>query len=96
MLVFFLQFCAFLGMVELITECETLRKIQTMGGITGSFKDQPLANWLQKHNPTHADYNKVCPPKTITLKDHHHFSRVDAHLDLYWFVCYHGKMPAWT
>ena len=46
-------------MVELITECETLRKIQTMGGITGSFKDQPLANWLQKHNPTHADYNKV-------------------------------------
>jgi hypothetical protein len=60
-----------LGMVELISECETLRKIQTSSGITGSFKDQPLANWLQKHNPTHNDYAKV----NITLQSNSLLSR---------------------
>ncbi|KAM9675924.1 LOW QUALITY PROTEIN: phosphatidylinositol 4-phosphate 3-kinase C2 domain-containing subunit beta-like [Dama dama] len=39
------------GMVEMIPNSETLRKIQVEHGVTGSFKDRPLADWLQKHNP---------------------------------------------
>ncbi|XP_067936157.1 phosphatidylinositol 4-phosphate 3-kinase C2 domain-containing subunit alpha-like [Watersipora subatra] len=54
------------GMVELITECETLAKIQGFSGITGSFKDQPLANWLQKHNPSQAEYQKAVENFTLS------------------------------
>ena len=47
------------GMVELITGSETLRKIQALSGITGSFKERTIKDWLQKHNPTELQYNKV-------------------------------------
>ncbi|XP_066278621.1 phosphatidylinositol 4-phosphate 3-kinase C2 domain-containing subunit beta-like [Branchiostoma lanceolatum] len=47
------------GMVEIIPKSETLRKIQTEQGVTGSFKDKPLADWLQKHNATEAEYDKA-------------------------------------
>uniref|UniRef100_UPI0035900F22 phosphatidylinositol 4-phosphate 3-kinase C2 domain-containing subunit beta-like n=1 Tax=Myxine glutinosa TaxID=7769 RepID=UPI0035900F22 len=47
------------GMVELVPAAETLRKIQVEHGLTGSFKDKPLAEWLQKHNPTEQEYEKV-------------------------------------
>lgn len=57
------------GMVEMIPNAETLRKIQVEHGVTGSFKDRPLADWLQKHNPKDDEYEKVrknlcssCPP----------------------------------
>uniref|UniRef100_T1IH06 PI3K/PI4K catalytic domain-containing protein n=1 Tax=Strigamia maritima TaxID=126957 RepID=T1IH06_STRMM len=40
------------GIVEMVTESETLRKIKTEHGLTGSFKDRPIAEWLQKHNPS--------------------------------------------
>ena len=46
-------------MIELITESETLRKIQVSSGVTGSFKDRTIKEWLQKHNPTGLEYNKV-------------------------------------
>ena len=46
-------------MVEMIPQAETLRKIQGEHGVTGSFKDRPLADWLQKHNPTEDEYEKV-------------------------------------
>lgn len=46
-------------MVEMIPSAETLRKIQVEHGVTGSFKDRPLADWLQKHNPTEDEYDKV-------------------------------------
>ncbi len=46
-------------MVEMIPSAETLRKIQVEHGVTGSFKDRPLADWLQKHNPTEDEYEKV-------------------------------------
>lgn len=46
-------------MVEMIPNAETLRKIQVEHGVTGSFKDRPLADWLQKHNPTEDEYEKV-------------------------------------
>src|SRR4029434_4441639 len=47
------------GMVEMIPNAETLRKIQGEHGVTGSFKDRPLADWLQKHKPTEDEYEKV-------------------------------------
>lgn len=46
-------------MVEMIPNAETLRKIQVEHGVTGSFKDRPLADWLQKHNPGEEEYEKV-------------------------------------
>nr|XP_030728600.1 phosphatidylinositol 4-phosphate 3-kinase C2 domain-containing subunit beta isoform X4 [Globicephala melas] len=47
------------GMVEMIPNSETLRKIQVEHGVTGSFKDRPLADWLQKHNPGEDEYEKA-------------------------------------
>ncbi|KAL8561409.1 hypothetical protein ACOMHN_037306 [Nucella lapillus] len=47
------------GVVELITEAETLRKIQALSGVTGSFRDRAISHWLQTHNPTQLEYNKV-------------------------------------
>uniref|UniRef100_A0A7N8YPS0 Phosphatidylinositol-4-phosphate 3-kinase, catalytic subunit type 2 beta n=1 Tax=Mastacembelus armatus TaxID=205130 RepID=A0A7N8YPS0_9TELE len=47
------------GMVEMIPHADTLRKIQVEHGVTGSFKDRPLADWLQKHNPTDEQYDKA-------------------------------------
>ena len=48
-------------MVEMIPHADTLRKIQVEHGVTGSFKDRPLADWLQKHNPSEEQYDKVAP-----------------------------------
>ncbi|XP_052799554.1 phosphatidylinositol 4-phosphate 3-kinase C2 domain-containing subunit beta-like isoform X2 [Mya arenaria] len=47
------------GFIEIITESETLRKIQVSSGVTGSFKDRPIKDWLQRHNPTELDYQKA-------------------------------------
>ncbi|XP_051932001.1 phosphatidylinositol 4-phosphate 3-kinase C2 domain-containing subunit beta isoform X1 [Hippocampus zosterae] len=47
------------GMVEMIPQADTLRKIQVEHGVTGSFKDRPLADWLQKHNPADEQYDKA-------------------------------------
>ncbi|KAJ8249138.1 hypothetical protein GJAV_G00231570 [Gymnothorax javanicus] len=47
------------GMVELVPDSETLRKIQVEFGVTGSFKDKPLAEWLRKHNPTEEEYKRA-------------------------------------
>lgn len=47
------------GMLEMVTESATLRAIQTEHGLTGSFKDKPLSEWLQRHNPTEVAYKQV-------------------------------------
>lgn len=47
------------GVVEMIPHADTLRKIQVEHGVTGSFKDRTLADWLQKHNPTDEQYDKA-------------------------------------
>ncbi|XP_061639904.1 phosphatidylinositol 4-phosphate 3-kinase C2 domain-containing subunit beta [Phyllopteryx taeniolatus] len=47
------------GMVEMIPQADTLRKIQVEHGVTGSFKDRPLADWLQKHNTADEQYDKA-------------------------------------
>lgn len=53
-LIFFVK-----GMVELVPASDTLRKIQVEYGVTGSFKDKPLAEWLRKYNPSEEEYEKV-------------------------------------
>ncbi|XP_012581099.1 PREDICTED: phosphatidylinositol 4-phosphate 3-kinase C2 domain-containing subunit alpha isoform X4 [Condylura cristata] len=47
------------GMVELVPSSDTLRKIQVEYGVTGSFKDKPLAEWLRKYNPSEEEYEKA-------------------------------------
>uniref|UniRef100_A0A8C0GFV7 Phosphatidylinositol 4-phosphate 3-kinase C2 domain-containing subunit alpha n=1 Tax=Chelonoidis abingdonii TaxID=106734 RepID=A0A8C0GFV7_CHEAB len=47
------------GLVELVPASDTLRKIQVEYGVTGSFKDKPLAEWLRKYNPTEDEYEKA-------------------------------------
>ncbi|PWA24473.1 hypothetical protein CCH79_00011798 [Gambusia affinis] len=47
------------GMVELVPFSDTLRKIQVEYGVTGSFKDKPLAEWLRKYNPAEDEYEKA-------------------------------------
>uniref|UniRef100_I3MD60 Phosphatidylinositol 4-phosphate 3-kinase C2 domain-containing subunit alpha n=1 Tax=Ictidomys tridecemlineatus TaxID=43179 RepID=I3MD60_ICTTR len=46
-------------MVELVPASDTLRKIQVEYGVTGSFKDKPLAEWLRKYNPSEEEYEKA-------------------------------------
>eukprot|EP00794_Sanderia_malayensis_P018694 gene18694-20582_t len=40
------------GMIELVQEAFTLREIHVQHGVTGSFKDDVIALWLQKFNQT--------------------------------------------
>ncbi|KAI9556899.1 hypothetical protein GHT06_016693 [Daphnia sinensis] len=47
------------GFVELVTGAETLRRIQIEHGLTGSFKDRPIADWLAKHNPSPLEYERA-------------------------------------
>lgn len=46
-------------MIEIVAEAETLRAIQTEWGLTGSFKDKPIAEWLAKHNPSELEYQRA-------------------------------------
>ena len=47
------------GILELVTKAETLRKIQVEHGLTGSFKDKPISEWLAKHNPSELEYSRA-------------------------------------
>lgn len=47
------------GMIEMVDNSETLRKIQIEHGLTGSFKDKPIAEWLAKHNPSALEYERA-------------------------------------
>lgn len=48
-----------IGIIELVKDAETLRKIQTEYGVTGSFKDRPIAEWLAKQNPSQLEYQRA-------------------------------------
>ncbi len=48
-----------IGMLEMVQEASTLRQIQMEHGVTGSFKDKPLSEWLQRHNSTESAYRQV-------------------------------------
>ena len=49
------------GLVEMVTDAKTLKEIQVSGGrgVTGSFKDTPVADWLKKHNSTTLEFEKA-------------------------------------
>jgi phosphatidylinositol-4,5-bisphosphate 3-kinase len=54
------------GLIEVVLNAETVSSIQiSFGGSTAAFKDQPLEEWLQKHNPDEKDYEKAV--ETFTL-----------------------------
>ncbi|KAK3877587.1 hypothetical protein Pcinc_017702 [Petrolisthes cinctipes] len=48
-----------IGIIELVKDAETLRKIHTEYGITGSFQDRPIAEWLAKQNPSQLEYQRA-------------------------------------
>ncbi|ALC43846.1 Pi3K68D [Drosophila busckii] len=54
------------GMIELVNEAETLRKIQVECGLTGSFKDRPIAEWLGKQNPSPLEYQSAVRNFTLS------------------------------
>ncbi|KAH8315286.1 hypothetical protein KR074_003629 [Drosophila pseudoananassae] len=54
------------GMIELVNEAETLRKIQVEYGLTGSFKDRPIAEWLGKQNPSPLEYQSAVRNFTLS------------------------------
>ena len=56
------------GMIELVSDAETLRKIQIEFGLTGSFKDKPIAEWLAKQNPSQLEYQRAVDNFTGKLK----------------------------
>ena len=48
-----------IGIIELVKGAETLRQIQTEFGVTGPFKDRPIAEWLAKQNPSALEYQRA-------------------------------------
>ncbi|XP_037050544.1 phosphatidylinositol 4-phosphate 3-kinase C2 domain-containing subunit alpha isoform X2 [Bradysia coprophila] len=54
------------GMIEMITDAETLRKIQVEWGLTGSFKDKPIAEWLARQNPSQLEYQRAVDNFTVS------------------------------
>ncbi|TPP60761.1 Phosphatidylinositol 4-phosphate 3-kinase C2 domain-containing subunit alpha [Fasciola gigantica] len=47
------------GLIELVSECSTLRQIQQQGGgLTGPFKDSVITTWIQSQNTTELDYKR--------------------------------------
>lgn len=58
------------GMIEMVTNAETLRKIQVELGLTGSFKERPIAEWLAKHNPSALEYERAVANFTGKLLKH--------------------------
>ena len=55
------------GFVQIVKNAETLRKIQTEYGITGSFKDCCIAEWLQKYNTSELEYQQAVDNFTYSL-----------------------------
>ena len=61
--------CPAPGLVQLITETETLRKIQVKHGhgVTGSLKDSTISEWLKVQNPTELELQKVTGRTVVRL-----------------------------
>lgn len=54
------------GMIEMVDDAETLRKIQVEWGLTGSFKDKPIAEWLARQNPSQLEYQRAVDNFTVS------------------------------
>ena len=48
-----------MGMVEIVKGSVTLRQIHTELGLAGSFKDEPIARWIQKYNTGDESYHQA-------------------------------------
>ena len=49
-------------MLEMVTEAKTLREIQvsgSRGGVTGSFRDTQVSDWLEIHNPSQLEFGRA-------------------------------------
>jgi hypothetical protein len=44
------------GLIEMVENAATLRAIQVKHGVTGSFKDHAIVEWLRERNPNENDY----------------------------------------
>lgn len=47
------------GFIQMVKNAETLRRIQGEKGVTGSFRDNTIYQWLRKHNPTDLEYGQA-------------------------------------
>lgn len=47
------------GFVEMVSNAETLRKIQQEQGIAGSFNERSISEWLRKHNTYELNYHSA-------------------------------------
>ncbi|XP_065324343.1 phosphatidylinositol 4-phosphate 3-kinase C2 domain-containing subunit alpha-like isoform X2 [Gordionus sp. m RMFG-2023] len=47
------------GIVEYLEDCETLRNIQNTQGISGTFRNQCIYEWLQRHNTQELDFKNA-------------------------------------
>jgi len=54
------------GFIELVSHSKTLREIQSGYGLTGAFKDRPIAEWLGKYNQTASSYEKAVENFTLS------------------------------
>ncbi|KAI9139257.1 hypothetical protein BKA69DRAFT_1086883 [Paraphysoderma sedebokerense] len=55
-----------MGMIEVVLHSATVSSIQlSYGGSTAAFKEEPLEEWIRKHNPDEDDYDKAV--ETFTL-----------------------------
>ena len=43
----------------MVSDSATLRAIQMEHGLTGSFKEKPLSEWLMRQNPSESAYKQV-------------------------------------
>ncbi|XP_002169644.4 phosphatidylinositol 4-phosphate 3-kinase C2 domain-containing subunit alpha isoform X1 [Hydra vulgaris] len=53
-----------IGFIEMVSNASTFREIHTEHGLTGSFKEDSLALWLQRYNTSEAEYAQAV--KTFT------------------------------
>ncbi|KAF2077284.1 hypothetical protein CYY_001409 [Polysphondylium violaceum] len=55
------------GLIEVVSNSETAARIQAAaGGMTGAFKQTPIANWLKNHNLTENNYQKAVSKFTLS------------------------------
>eukprot|EP01132_Coremiostelium_polycephalum_P002852 gene2852-3543_t len=55
------------GLIEVVQNAETAARIQAAaGGMTGAFKQTPIANWLKNHNITENNYQKAVSKFTLS------------------------------
>ena len=47
------------GILEMVRNAETLRRIQTEDKVAGCFEDRSISDWLAKQNPSQLEYHRA-------------------------------------